>query len=104
MATTRARKTDNRFMFAPICWAVEECVGPSLTGVAQDSLKCGFASPIRACGLLSGDGSHPPSSAVLTIAEREQILRALDDPPGGLAGLRGVLLDEHEGRVRQGLV
>jgi hypothetical protein len=27
----------------------------------------------------------------LTIAEREQILRALDDPPDGLAELRGVL-------------
>jgi len=40
----------------------------------------------------------------LTIAEREQIIRALDDPPDGLAELRGVLLAEHEGRVRQGLV
>ena len=40
----------------------------------------------------------------LTIAEREQIIRALDDPPDGLAELRGVLLVEHEGRVRQGVV
>jgi hypothetical protein len=40
----------------------------------------------------------------LTIAQREQILRTLDDPPDGLAELRGVLLAEHEGRVRQGLV
>jgi hypothetical protein len=40
----------------------------------------------------------------LSIAEREEILRALDDPLDGLAELRGVLLDEHEGRVRQGLV
>jgi hypothetical protein len=40
----------------------------------------------------------------LTISDREAILRALDDPPDGLAELRGVLLAEHEGRVRQGLV
>jgi hypothetical protein len=40
----------------------------------------------------------------LTIPQREEILRALDDPPDGLAELRGVLLAEHEGRVRQGLV
>lgn len=40
----------------------------------------------------------------LTIPDREAILRVLDDPPDGLAELRGVLLSEHEGRVRQGLV
>jgi len=40
----------------------------------------------------------------LTIEDRERILRALDDPPTGLAELRGVLLVEHEWRVREGLV
>ena len=40
----------------------------------------------------------------LTIPEREQIIRALDEPPDGLAELRTVLLREHEGRVREGLV
>jgi hypothetical protein len=40
----------------------------------------------------------------LSIADREAILRVLDDPPDGLAELRGVLLAEHEGRVRGGLV
>lgn len=40
----------------------------------------------------------------LTIADREAILRALDDPPDGLAELRAVLLREHEWRVREGLV
>ena len=40
----------------------------------------------------------------LTIPEREAIIRALDDPPDGLAELRGVLLVEHGGRVRDGLV
>lgn len=39
----------------------------------------------------------------LTIADREAILRTLEDPPEGLAELRGVLLAEHEGRVRHGL-
>ena len=40
----------------------------------------------------------------LSIEDRERILPALDDPPDGLAELRGVLLREYEGRVRQGLV
>ena len=40
----------------------------------------------------------------LTIDDRERILRALDDPPDGLAELRGVLLREHEWWVREGLV
>jgi hypothetical protein len=40
----------------------------------------------------------------LTITDREAILRALDDPPDGLAELRGVLLAEHTWRVREGLV
>ncbi len=40
----------------------------------------------------------------LTIEDRERILRALDDPPAGLAELRGVLLVEHDWRVREGLV
>ena len=38
----------------------------------------------------------------LTIDDREAILRALDDPPDTLAELRGVLLREHEWRVREG--
>jgi hypothetical protein len=40
----------------------------------------------------------------LTVPDREAIIRVLDDPPEGLAELRGVLLAEHEGRVRDGLV
>ena len=41
----------------------------------------------------------------LTVVDRESILRALDDPPSdSLAELRGVLLAEHEWRVREGLV
>ena len=39
----------------------------------------------------------------LSIAERETIIRALDDPPSGLEELRGVLLAEHVGRKRVGL-
>jgi len=38
---------------------------------------------------------HPDRVAILTV---------LDDPPDDLAELRGVLLAEHEGRVRGGLV
>jgi hypothetical protein len=40
----------------------------------------------------------------LTIADREAILRVLEDCPDGLAELRGVLLGEHEWRRREGLV
>jgi hypothetical protein len=40
----------------------------------------------------------------LTIEEREQILRGLEDCPDGLAELRGVLVREHEWRCREGLV
>jgi hypothetical protein len=40
----------------------------------------------------------------LEIVERESIIRALDDPPPGLEELRVVLLAEHVGRKRDGLV
>jgi hypothetical protein len=40
----------------------------------------------------------------LTIDEREMIIRTLDDPPESLAELRGVLVREHDWRVREGLV
>ena len=41
----------------------------------------------------------------LTIPDRVAILRVLDEPPDGpLAPLRGLLLAEHVGRVRDGLV
>jgi hypothetical protein len=39
----------------------------------------------------------------LTISDRERILRALEDPPDGLADLRRVLLRENECRVREAL-
>jgi hypothetical protein len=40
----------------------------------------------------------------LTIPDLEAILRALEDCPDGLAELRGVLVREHEWRIREGLV
>ena len=40
----------------------------------------------------------------LTVPDREAIIRALNDPPDGLAELRGVLLREHAWRKREGLV
>jgi hypothetical protein len=39
----------------------------------------------------------------LTIDERAIILAALEEPPEGLAELRGVLLNEHQWRQREGL-
>ena len=39
----------------------------------------------------------------LTIEEREQMLLALDDPSDDLAPFRAVLLQEHVGRVGDGL-
>ena len=40
----------------------------------------------------------------LTVPDREAIVRVLHDPPDELAELRGVLLREHEWRLREGLV
>ena len=40
----------------------------------------------------------------LTVLEREQLLRALEDCPDGLGELLAVLLREHEWRKRVGLV
>jgi hypothetical protein len=57
-----------------------------------------------AAGTLEAGLDADRTAIALTILEREQILRALDDPPDGLADLRGVLLREHEWRVREGLV
>lgn len=39
----------------------------------------------------------------LDVSERETILRALEDPPGGLEELRAVLLQEVAWRQREGL-
>jgi hypothetical protein len=39
----------------------------------------------------------------LDFRDRDSIIAALDDPPAGLAELRGVLLREREWRVREGL-
>jgi len=39
----------------------------------------------------------------LTIDERAIILAQLEDPPEGLAELRGVLMNEHQWRKREGL-
>jgi hypothetical protein len=39
----------------------------------------------------------------LSIQDREAILGALDDPLESLSEFRGVLLTEHEWRVREGL-
>ncbi len=43
-------------------------------------------------------------AVALTVVERQQVLRGLEDCPDGLSELRGVLLEEHESRVREGLV
>ena len=40
----------------------------------------------------------------LSIQDREAMMQVLNDPPDALAELRGVLLAEHERRVREGLV
>jgi hypothetical protein len=39
----------------------------------------------------------------LTMPERGVILRALDDPPDGLAELHGVLVRDREARIASGL-
>jgi hypothetical protein len=69
-----------------------------------------FASLLRDAGLddtaerLEAAWDAEVKILALTIAERDEILRALEDCSDGLAGLRGVLIAEHEWRVREGLV
>ena len=53
---------------------------------------------------LEGAYDREARIVALEISDREAILRALEDPPAGLEELRAVLLQEHVGRVRDGLV
>lgn len=55
-------------------------------------------------GQLEGALDAGRAAVALAVADRERILRALEDCPDGLAELRGVLLREHEWRLREGLV
>jgi hypothetical protein len=55
-------------------------------------------------GQLEGALDAGRAVVALTIADRERILRALEDCPDEPAELRGVLLREHEWRRREGLV
>jgi hypothetical protein len=52
---------------------------------------------------LAGAATDQVALLALTIDERAIILAALEDPPDGLAELRGVLMNEHEWRQREGL-
>ena len=53
---------------------------------------------------LEGAYDREARIVALEISDREAILRALEDPPAGLEELRAILLQEHVGRVRDGLV
>ena len=67
----------------------------------QRLLEAGFEDTADALAIALDAGQR---LVALTVQDREAILRVLDEPPIGLAELRGVLLREHEGRVRDGLV
>ena len=70
-----------------------------VVGLLHDS---GFDDTAEALGVAL---EAEKTLVALSIQDREQILRALDDPPtDALAQLRGVLLREHEWRTRVGLV
>jgi hypothetical protein len=82
-----------------------------LAGVpVADRLVLELARRLRDAGLddtaetLEDAYDHEWRGAALTIADRAAILRVLDDAPDGLAERRGVLLREHEGRMREGLM
>ena len=70
-----------------------------LAGLLDDA---GFADTVEALV----DALEAEQKVVaLTIQDREAMLRVLDDPQtDGLAELHGMLLVEHEWRVREGLV
>ena len=67
----------------------------------QRLLEAGFEDTADALAVAQDAGQR---LVALTVQDREAILRVVDEPPIGLAELRGVLLREHEGRVRDGLV
>lgn len=73
-------------------------VSPELTRVLAD------LADEPAAGTLEAGLDADRKVIALTILEREQILRALADCPDWLEELRAVLLLEHEGRVRDGLL
>lgn len=68
-----------------------------LTGFLRDG---GF---IDTAELLEHAHDSERRVVALSIPARVAILRVLDDLPDGLSELRGVLLQEHEWRVREGL-
>jgi hypothetical protein len=81
-----------------------------LAGVSvPDRLVLELAGMLRDAGFLDTADllEHAYDSGrrvvALSIPAREAILRVLDDPPDGLEELRGLLLQEHEWRVRGGL-
>ena len=63
----------------------------------------GFLFPRRVADRLEQAVDDDVKILALTIDERANILASLEDPPGGLAELRAVLLSEHEWLRRGGL-
>jgi len=76
----------------------------------RDSDVLALARLLRQAGSL--DTAERPECAydvetkllALTLAERDEILRALEDAPTGLATLRGQLVRDRERWMREGLV
>jgi hypothetical protein len=83
-------------LFANRCHPIP--IAAELVRELADQVEEPAASTLRA-GLDAGGRT----TLALTIEEREQILRGLEDCPDGRAELRGVLVREHEWRVREGL-
>jgi hypothetical protein len=80
---------------------------PILAGVpVRDELVEALAESAYepAASTLRGALEADRAVVALTVLEREQLLRALEDCPDGLGQLRAVLLREHEWRVREALV
>ena len=67
----------------------------------QRLLEAGFEDTADALAVALDAGQRLVG---LTVQDRDAILRVLGEAPIGLAELRGVLLRENEGRVRDGLV
>ena len=75
---------------------------PDVLELAVLLRRGGFADTAET---LEDDVAANRPDMALTILAREAMIWALDDPPTkALAELRGILLEEHVGRVRDGLV
>jgi hypothetical protein len=87
-------------MIGPIMLAGLEIRDSDVLALARQFRQSGF---VETAGRLESAYDRETRLLALTLAERDEILRAIEDVPAGLATLRGQLLRDRERWVRDGL-